>query len=131
MGAQRRRTLDTTPSPSLQRILEEVRARGGFQVSVLTSTDGLTITTVPSDYNSDLASAMVALLQKVSNDVQGQLGMAEVDEVAIRTRDNTRLVCRRIPVEGAELILAAIVPPGRTYRRVMNWAVQRIRRAME
>ncbi|HEY76686.1 MAG TPA: hypothetical protein G4O00_10995 [Thermoflexia bacterium] len=130
MSTKNHRTTGSTPSPSLQRILEQARNKGGFQVSVLTSTEGLPIITTPSTYNSDLASAMVALLQKVSNEAQRQLGMSEVDEVTIRGRDHTRLVCRRIIVAEDELILVAIVPPGHAYRRVMNWAVREIRRAL-
>ncbi len=121
---------NTTPSPSLLRILQEARDRGGFQVSVLTSSEGLPIITVPADYDSDLASAMVALLQKVSNEAQGHLGMSEVDEVTIRGQDFTHLVCRRFVIGGNELILVAIVPPGRSYRRVMNRAVRQIRQAL-
>ncbi len=130
MSGKEHKQIGLTPSPSLQRILAEAREEGGFQVMVLTSTEGLPIMTVPADYNSDLASAMVALLQKVSNEAQGQLGMSEVDEVTIRDRERTRLVCRRLVVAGDELIVVAIVPPGRPYRRVMNRAVYRIREVL-
>ena len=117
----------TTPSPSLQQTLSRARDEGDFEMVVLTSTEGLPIVTVPSDYSSDLASAMVALLQRVSNDAQGQLGMSQVDEVTIRGQDHTRLVCRQMVIAGEELILVAVVPPGRSYRRVMNRAVRQIR----
>lgn len=121
---------EVTPSPSLQQILAEARKRGNFQVMVLTSIDGLPIITIPPDYKSDLASAMVALLQKVSNDAQGQLGMSGVDEVTIRSEDRTRLVCRRVIIAGDELILVAVVSPGCPYRRIMNWAVRGIKEVL-
>ena len=113
-------------SPSFKEILREMNTTGKFQVSVLTSVEGLPIATVPADYDSDLTAAMVALLQRVSNDARSQLKMAEVDEVTIRDRDHIRLVCRYLVIGRERLILAAMVPPGRPYRRVTNRAVRRI-----
>lgn len=115
---------------SLQEILYEMNEAGRFQVSVLTSTEGLPIATVPASYESDLTAAMVALIQRVSNDAQSQLGMAEVDEVTIRDRDRFRLVCRYLVVGRERLILAAIVPAGYPYRRATNRAVRQIRRLL-
>jgi len=119
-----------TQPTSLEKILYEMNETGKFQVSVLTSTEGLPITTVPADYNSDLAAAMVALLQRVSNDAQGQLGMAQVDEITIRDRNHARLVCRYLVVGRERLILAAMIPPGRPYRRATNRAIRQIRRLL-
>jgi len=95
---------------------------GGFEVSVLTSIEGLPISTVPTSYNSDLMAAMVALVQKVSNDAQSQLRMAEVDEVTIRDRDIVRLVCRYLTIGEEKLILVTLVPPDHAYRHVTNQA---------
>ena len=112
---------------SLKEILQEMHTTGKFQVSVLTSAvEGLPIATFPADYDSDLTAVIVALLQRVSNDARGGLKMAEVDELTIRDRDQTRLVCRYLVIGRERLILAAIVPPGRPYRRVTNWAVRQI-----
>ncbi|MCK4473317.1 MAG: roadblock/LC7 domain-containing protein [Anaerolineae bacterium] len=115
-----------TEPTSLKEILHEMNEAGRFQVSVLTSTEGLPIATVPAGYNSDLTAAMVAMLQRASNDAQSHLGMAEVDEMTIRDRDRSRLVCRYIVVGGEELILATIVPSGHPYRRVTNRAIKQI-----
>jgi len=103
-----------------------MHTRGKFQVSVLTSVDGLPIATVPADYDSDLTAAIVALLQRVSNDARSGLKMAEVDELTIRDRNHIRLVCRYLVIGRERLILAAMVPPGRPYRRVTNRAVRQI-----
>lgn len=129
MAGERSPQISST-SPSLRKLLEEMQRQGEFRVSVLTSSDGLPIVTVPAHYESDLASAMVALLQRVSNEVQGQIGMAEVDEVIIRDQEATRLVCRRFVVDGNELILVAIVPAGRSYRRVMNQIIRRVKKVL-
>lgn len=119
-----------TQPTTLEEILREANRAGGFQVSVLTSTEGLPIATVPAGYNSDFMAAMVALIQRTSNDAQSQLGMADVDEVTIRDRDRVRLVCRHIVVGRDKLILAVMVPPGRYSRRATNWAVRMIRQML-
>ena len=126
MGENEHRTGATKP-PSLKEILYAMNEAGGFRLSVLTSNEGLPIATAPVDYNSDLAAAMVALLQRVSNDAQSQLEMSELDEVTIRDSDRTRLVCRYLTVRRQSLILAAMVPPGSPYRRVTNRAAKQIR----
>ncbi len=115
---------------SLADILREMHEAGNFKISVLVSREGLPIATAPADYDSELAAAMVALLQKVSNDAQAQLHLAEVDEVTIRDHDRSRLVCRYIVVGKERLILAAIVPPDTAYRRVTNQAIRQIRRLL-
>ena len=115
---------------SLEEILYAMNEAGGFRVSVLTSTEGLPIATVPADYDSDVTAAMVALLQRVGNDTQSQLGMAAMDEMTIYDCDRTRLVCRRIIVGRERLILVAIVPRGHCYRSATNRAIRRIRRLL-
>ncbi len=115
---------------NFEEILSTMNEEGGFVVSVLTSSEGLPIATSPADYSSDLAAAMVALLQRASNDAQGQLGMAEVDEVTIRDQKRVRLVCRYFTAGKEKLIMAAIVPPGRYYRYVTNRAIGQIRQLL-
>lgn len=121
---------DTGGRITLAGILNEMNDVGDFEISVLTSDEGLPIATAPPDHDSELAAAMVALLQKVSNDAQSQIGMALVDEVTIRDQNRFRLVCRRIVVGQEELILSAIVPPDHYYRRVTNRAIKRIRQLL-
>jgi predicted regulator of Ras-like GTPase activity (Roadblock/LC7/MglB family) len=115
----------------LQRILETMKREGGFEAALLTSLDGLPIATVPPDYDSDVAAAMVALIQRVSHDAREELEMAGVDEVTIRDQDYTRLVCRYLDVDGQQMILAALVPDGNYYRRATNRAIHEIKTAMQ
>jgi len=98
---------------------------------VLASKEGLPIATAPRGHNSDLAAAIIALLQKVSDETQGELGMASVDEVTIRDQDRLRLVCRNFFAGKEELILAALVPPDHYYRHVTNQAIKRIQESLE
>ncbi len=120
------RRREATETTSLEEILAAMNEAGEFAASLLTSPEGLPIAAVPADYDSNVAAAMVALLQRVSSDAQNRLGMAEVDEVTIRDRDTIRLVCRYFTVGEQRLILTATVPPGRPYRRVTNRAIRQI-----
>ncbi len=119
-----------TQPGSLKEILAQMNQAGEFQVSILASIEGLPIATVPNDYDSDLMAAMVALLQRVSNNAQGQLSMAQVDEVTIYDRDRIRLVCRYLTIGSERLILAALVPPYHAYRRVTNRAIRQIEKLL-
>lgn len=116
---------------SLADILSEMHESGGFTISVLASKEGLPIATAPRGHDSELAAAIIALLQQVSNETQSQLGMAPMDEVTIRDQDRLRLVCRQLVVGQEELILAALVPPDHYYRRVTNQAIKKIRKSLQ
>lgn len=112
-------------------IVNEMHEEGGFTISVLATKEGLPIATAPRGQNSELAAAIIALLQQVSNETQSQLSMAPVDEVTIRDQDRVRLVCRYLVVGPEELILAALVPPDHYYRQVTNRAIKRIEQSLQ
>jgi len=112
-------------------ILREMNQDGGFTKSVLASSEGLPIASFPVNPDSELASAMVALLQQVSVETQGHLGLAPVDEVTIRTENRANLVCRTIITGDDWLSLCVLVPANQSYRRVSNRAVRRIREVLE
>jgi predicted regulator of Ras-like GTPase activity (Roadblock/LC7/MglB family) len=107
-----------------------MNAGGQFEAVIVASKDGLLIATEPTDYDSEVTAATVALLRKVSSEAQEQLGMAPLDEVTIRSRDRVRLVCRYLTVGEQGLILVALVPPGRYYRRTTNRAIKQIRQLL-
>jgi predicted regulator of Ras-like GTPase activity (Roadblock/LC7/MglB family) len=124
---------DNAPQPeptSLVGILHAMHEAGHFRAVVLASADGLPIATTPAGYDSDLAAALVAMLRKVSGEAQSQLGLAELDEVTVRSRDQVSLVCRRLDVGTEELILVVIVPPHGRYRRATNQAIAEIKRSL-
>lgn len=116
---------------SFVEILQAMNSEGGFVRSVLATSEGLPIASAPDNPDNELAGAMGALLQKVSEDTQGQLGMAPLDEVTIRTEDRTYLVCRRIGTGDDSLSLCALVPANHAYRRATNKAVKRIQAMLE
>jgi len=128
MNDKQRETASLGPS-LFKDILWAMNEQGDFKASVLASSDGLAIATVVSAYDTDTTAAMVGLLQKVSQEAQEQLGMAEIDEVTIFDSDRVRLVCRYLDADGERLILAVMVPPRRRWRMITNWAIKEIRKA--
>ena len=112
---------------TFEEILESVNKEGSFEASMLASSDGLPIATVPSDYDTDIIAAMVALLRNVARETQDHVGLAQLDEVSTRARDSIRLVCRYFSVNDEDLILAVVVPSQqRYYRRLTNRAIREI-----
>jgi predicted regulator of Ras-like GTPase activity (Roadblock/LC7/MglB family) len=107
-------------------ILEEMNQEGGFDRSVLATSEGLPIASCPMQPDHELASAMIAMLQQVGVETQDNLNLAAVDEVTIRTEDQMHLVCRRIQSGSDWICLCALVPAGAYYRRATNRAVRRI-----
>ena len=112
-------------------ILKEMNVEGGFDRSVLATSEGLPIASFPMQPDHELASAMIAMLGQVSAETQDYLELAEVDEVTIRTEDRKHLVCRRIQSGTDWICLCALVPAGSHYRRATNRAVRRIRDMIE
>lgn len=111
-------------------ILKEMNTKGGFIRSVLATSEGLPIASAPVNSDSELDSAMVALLQQVAAETRNQLGLPPIDELTIRTENKLHLICRTIKTGSDLMILGVIVPPGQLYRRVTNKAINRIRGAL-
>jgi predicted regulator of Ras-like GTPase activity (Roadblock/LC7/MglB family) len=115
---------------SFEQALEKINRTGSFEASVLTSSDGLPIATMPSGYDTDVTAAMVALLGAVAQQTRDQVGMAPLDEVSVRSSDHIRLVCRCFQVDGEDFILAVMIPPEqRYYRQLTNQAIRELRLA--
>lgn len=128
-NAQRR--VEATGVQAFEHLLQEILERGGFVTAVLANGQGLPIATATARQDANVTSAMVAMLQRVSEEARQRLGMAHVDQVAIRDREGARLVCRCLYVEGEVFLLAVMVPPRTYYRRVTNWALRQIRLAWQ
>ena len=112
-------------------ILSEMNQEGDFQRSVLATEEGLPIAAAPDQGDHDSAGALLSMLRRVSEEIQEQLEITGIDEVTIRDRERSRLVCRAIDSGSETLILAAFVPPGRYYRRATNRAIKRIQQLIQ
>jgi len=111
-------------------LLHDLNAEGGFEISVLTDSQGLTISSSARDgMDPERHSAVVAFMQKAVLQVSKQLGMAGADEFSFSDTNGQHLVCRLFTVNGHGLILAVMAPDRNlSYRRATNRAVDRIRR---
>ena len=117
---------------SFEQALDKINREGNFQASVLASSDGLPIATVPSDYDTDITAAMVALLRNVAQQTQDHIGMSQLDEVSVRAGDHIRLVCRCLELDGEDFILAVVVPrEQRYYRQLTNRAIKELKSAWQ
>lgn len=117
---------DPDTASSFIDILEEMNEQGGFIRSVLATEEGLPIAAAPDHTMDNSLSALVSLLQNVSQDVIYQLEMDEISEITIRDQDRYKFVCRKIKSADDSLLLAALVPPDMYYRRVTSRAMRRI-----
>jgi hypothetical protein len=111
-------------------LLSRMNQEGGFPISVLSDSQGLTIAfSAAPDRDPERQSAAVAYMQKAAAMVGRQLGMTEPDEISFYDSTGLRLVCRPFDMEEYRLILAVMVPGrNRSYRRATNFAMQEVRR---
>jgi len=115
---------------SFVEILNDMNQEGGFSRSVLATSEGLPIASAPVNPDSELASAMVAMLQQAASETGDQFQLPPIDEFTIRTENKLHLICRMIKIDSDTMILGVIVPPGQLYRRITNRAIKRIRGAL-
>lgn len=116
---------------TFSQILKDMNAEGQFKASFLVDSQGLPVAAVTSDQDADTASAMFALVRKVIKQVQSHINLSESDEVTIRGSDKIRLVSRYFSVGNENLILVAIVPLDRSYRKLTNQAIRDIKATLE
>jgi predicted regulator of Ras-like GTPase activity (Roadblock/LC7/MglB family) len=128
MGYDRPEEAILTDQAYLGQILGEMNEEGHFKASVLTSADGLPLSSVSSPFDSETIAATVALVKNTIQQAREQIGLDEVDEVSIVQGDKMRLVCRYFVAGDEQLVLAVIAPPYQTYRRLTNRAIARIKR---
>jgi hypothetical protein len=117
-------------SEQMNSLLARMNQEGGYPISVLSDSQGLTIAFAAApDRDPERQSAAVAYMQKAAAMVGRQLGMTEPDEISFYDSTGLRLVCRPFNMEDYRLILAVLVPGrDRSYRRATNFAMQEVRR---
>jgi len=93
-------------------ILNDMNQEGGFSRSVLATSEGLPIASAPVNPDSEMASAMVAMLQQAASETSNQFQLPPIDEFTIRAENKQHLICRTIKIDNDTMILGVIVPPG-------------------
>jgi predicted regulator of Ras-like GTPase activity (Roadblock/LC7/MglB family) len=106
---------------------------GAFPISVLTDKEGFPIASATSNgQDPEKQAAVVAMVQRVANQVHSQLGMGQSNEISLYDSLGQRLVCRIFTAGRHDMILAVQVPHReQTYRRLTNLAIQAIRKNWE
>jgi len=115
-----------------QDLIEEELLRlcqqGHFEAFMLFNEEGVPMAGVElsEHYNKDGIAALSALLSR-SVELTEEFNVdAVVDEITLRTVNNFRIVSRSFQVDAARLILVAIVPNHRPYRKITTAAVQKV-----
>jgi predicted regulator of Ras-like GTPase activity (Roadblock/LC7/MglB family) len=121
----------STDQTSLGQVLGEMNDEGLFRAVVLVTGEGLPLSSVSSPFDTETIAAMVALVKNTILQAREEIGLDEVDEVSVVQGDKMRLVCRYFVIGEEELILAVIVPPRRTYRRLTSRAIGKIKAGWE
>jgi len=119
----------TSCTAELNNLLQNKNKEGGFPISVITDSQGLSIAaaTVNGD-DPDRQSAVVALIRKAAGQVTRQMGWGTTDEIALYQADGQRLVCRPFQAGDQDLILAVMVTNRQqSYRRITNTGITRIK----
>ncbi len=114
---------------ALNEIVRQLVMENGFRAAVLTNASGLPLVAFPEGSEAEAPAAMVALVQRVFEQVRGRVGLRTMDEIALRDEAGQQLVCRRVSAGQHELVLAVLIPPRRDYRQATSWAVQQIQQA--
>lgn len=117
----------------LQKVLADMNQAGGFAVSVLADSQGLTVASAAAqDQRAEAQAAAVALVQRTVAQVREQLGMAGTDEITLFDAEGRRLVCRIFGADDRRMILAVMIPHKHlSYRRLTNVAVRALARILE
>lgn len=107
-------------------VLKEVQGEGGFFTTVVSTSDGLSLAAVDSNYDNDNISAIVSRIQRVVKQVEVDLDLSKVDEVTLLGGNKIRLVGRYFLIGEHRFVLAVMVPPHKSYRLIMNRAMRKI-----
>ncbi len=118
---------------STQDLLEDELLRfckeGRFEALLLFNNEGLPMVEVNSlqQYNEDGIAALSAVLSQSAELTEEFNANTIVDEVSLRTANQVRIVSRPFQVHNIKLVLIAIVPKDRPYRKITNTAIQKVR----
>ncbi len=110
------------PDLHMATLLEEAHREGAFTQSIVSTHQGLPVVTVGDNPELiDALSALTALFDDVVLRAERDVGLASVDELAIRDDARGVIVVRPLgDSAGTRLFLVVEVPPRLPWRRVTN-----------
>lgn len=108
---------------ALERTLRKLVKEGGFRGAVIVSWQGLPLALEGRWADHELAGAVAAQFKRVAERAQ-----AEPEEILVRDGDGNCVVNRFFSVGGEDAILVVLMRPQKNYRRLMNEAIQEIKK---
>jgi predicted regulator of Ras-like GTPase activity (Roadblock/LC7/MglB family) len=111
---------------ALERTLRALTKEGHFRGAVVASIDGLPLATAGRSTDKELMAGVAAWLKEFAERTHVSL-----DEIVARDTQGNRFVSRYFNVGNDPLLLAVNIPPGKSYRRLINKAIRDIQRIWE
>lgn len=110
----------------LNRCVQEMLEAGGLLAAVLSTPDGLSLAAVETALSSDVLAGLSSLFADVARRSESLMDWT-VEEVSLVNVQGIRLVTRQFQVDGQYYVLVTVVPAHKTYRRVTNVAIRKLR----
>jgi predicted regulator of Ras-like GTPase activity (Roadblock/LC7/MglB family) len=114
---------------TLQTIVQETAQENGFTSLVLTDASGFPLASSSSRAEAETPAAVAALIQRVAERSRSHLGLEAMHEMTLYDAAGQLLVCRPFVSGEHTLLVAAMIPPHKTYRRAMNRAIRLLQQA--
>ncbi|MFW9808113.1 MAG: roadblock/LC7 domain-containing protein [Candidatus Thorarchaeota archaeon] len=116
---------------ALPKILESMNKDGGFTLSSLVRSDGLSIASAVSPgMDKDVVAAVSSFITDSAERVRKELMLGEIRDISLRCTEG-KAVFKKIGRSSGALILAAVMPKSvRYHSRPIGKAATKIRRLM-
>lgn len=115
----------------LENELNDIALQGGFVSVVLSDDKGLVLAMTGNRVLGNVASALSALSLSYKNTVEQEMNLEDIDEISTVTGHKYRFVNRFISInEDSCFVISLIVPPNHPYRKLLNIAVNRIKKLL-
>lgn len=110
------------PQELIESRMRMILQYGSYEAVYLFSREGLPIAQIgdSSDVDPDRLAELSILFQDVQRLTNTLGGIDSLKEVFVEGRNFRKVVFRFFPAFGEEVVLAAVVPPRRTYRKHTN-----------
>ena len=112
---------------TIENILERMGRDINCYAVTLSDGQGLVIGKyIAQEDTTEAMSAISSLGSDLKKWVERELSFSDVDEVSTVDNNKVRMVCRYFEAIGTTFILAFVVPPYQTYRKLSNEAIRDI-----
>lgn len=110
--------------------LQQMMQQGELLAAVLSTPDGLSLASIETALSSDILAGLSSLFADVARRSEALMDWS-VEEVSLVNQQGIRLVTRQFMVDHQHYILVVVVPANKTYRRVTNVAVKKLKELLK